>query len=67
MAKKKKVKATKRPKTYRKSNKPVKDHILAVKVTAAEKKVLMAKAKKFADGNLSKWIRHAAVSYAKAA
>jgi hypothetical protein len=37
--------------------------LINLKVTSSLRKKLSIKAKKYADGNLSKWLRHAGLNY----
>lgn len=55
-----KKKAKKR--TRRKSDKPIKDVLISLKVTEDEKEEMLLKAERYAGGNLSRWLRYAAIA-----
>jgi hypothetical protein len=58
MAKAKLKKPVKLKKTYK-----AKPHLVNFKVTTEELKLLTAKAKKYAGGNVSFWLRHAGLHH----
>lgn len=53
---------TTKRKSAKKSKKP-EAKLINLKVSVVQEKILLAKAKKFANGNLSSWLRYAALNY----
>lgn len=43
--------------------KPKKDKVIFFRLTAEQEKLIRAKAERYADGNLSAWIAHAAANF----
>lgn len=45
------------------TKKPVRVRLLNIKVTKLEESYIRMKAEKFAEGNMSEWIRYAAINF----
>lgn len=73
MTAKKKPQPLKKSKTSKPTNKPAKPRkkapkkkglgVVNVKMSSADRKLLVANAKRWAEGNLSAWVRHAGREY----